>query len=227
MNRRRYGLVVLSGIALAPSALAQSYSEELVRGSTYFMEMCLPPCACPYQGIEVPMHGTFSLRLVAIGDVFDFYAVENVRFVADGRVGETILTGAGTLRSGNVFPQQQMELDLMIQPEGRLVHVASELEPRNVALPNLNATLQSEQIGCSRFTLNMRARACAADTDDGTGTGNPDGGVTIDDLLYYLGVFEAGNLRADIDDGSGTGTPDGGVTIDDLLYYLTRFANGC
>ena len=53
-----------------------------------------------------------------------------------------------------------------------------------------------------------------ADFDDGTGTGQPDGGVTIDDLLYYLAVFEAGISATDLDDGSGTGPPDGGVTID-------------
>ena len=68
---------------------------------------------------------------------------------------------------------------------------------------------------------------CVADVDDGSGTGTPDGGVTIDDLIYYLGLFEAGDVGADVDDGSGTGTPDGGVTIDDLIYYLTRFELGC
>jgi hypothetical protein len=68
---------------------------------------------------------------------------------------------------------------------------------------------------------------CVADVDDGSGTGTPDGGVTIDDLLYYLLIFESGELAADVDDGSGTGTPDGGVTIDDLLYYLQRFELGC
>ncbi len=68
---------------------------------------------------------------------------------------------------------------------------------------------------------------CIADVDDGSGTGTPDCGVTIDDLLYYLGLFEAGAIAADVDDGSGTGTPDGGVTIDDLLYYLVRFEGGC
>lgn len=33
---------------------------------------------------------------------------------------------------------------------------------------------------------------CIADVDDGSGTGNPDGGITIDDLLYYLFRFELG-----------------------------------
>ncbi|MGE0364140.1 MAG: GC-type dockerin domain-anchored protein [Phycisphaerales bacterium] len=68
---------------------------------------------------------------------------------------------------------------------------------------------------------------CIADVDNGTGTGTPDGGVTIDDLLYYIQIFNQGLVDADVDDGSGTGTHDGGVTIDDLLYYLTRFNAGC
>lgn len=68
---------------------------------------------------------------------------------------------------------------------------------------------------------------CIADIDDGSGSGLCDGGVTIDDLLYFLAIFEEGLLRADVDDGSGTGTPDEGVTIDDLLYFLTRFESGC
>lgn len=69
--------------------------------------------------------------------------------------------------------------------------------------------------------------ACVSDFDDGSGTGTPDSGVTIDDLIYYLAIFEAGQSCADVDDGSGTGTPDSGVTIDDLLYYLVRFESGC
>lgn len=68
---------------------------------------------------------------------------------------------------------------------------------------------------------------CVADTDDGNATGTCDGGVTVDDLLYYLGRFESGAAQADVDDGSGLGSPDGGVTIDDLLYYLGRFEAGC
>ena len=68
---------------------------------------------------------------------------------------------------------------------------------------------------------------CVADVDGGSGCGIPDGGVTIDDLLFYLDLFAAGDINADVDDGSFTGTVDGGVTIDDLLYFLTRFQDGC
>lgn len=69
--------------------------------------------------------------------------------------------------------------------------------------------------------------ACIADLDDGTGTGNPDGGVGIEDLLYYLGLYDAGVTCADVDDGTATGHTDGGVGIEDLLFYLTRYDAGC
>ncbi len=68
---------------------------------------------------------------------------------------------------------------------------------------------------------------CVADVDDGSGTGTPDNSVDISDLLYFLALFDAGDLAADLDDGSSTGTPDGGVDISDLLYYLARFDAGC
>lgn len=74
------------------------------------------------------------------------------------------------------------------------------------------------RVGCPR---------CIADVDDGSGTGTPDGGVTTDDLLYYLSAYGDGNARADVDDGTFTGMPDGGVTIEDLLYFLFRFGEGC
>jgi photosystem II stability/assembly factor-like uncharacterized protein len=68
---------------------------------------------------------------------------------------------------------------------------------------------------------------CPADLDNGSGTGQSDGAVTIDDLLYFLVTFEAGSDGVDLDNGSGTGTPDGAVTVDDLLFMLVRFEEGC
>jgi hypothetical protein len=68
---------------------------------------------------------------------------------------------------------------------------------------------------------------CPADLDNGSGTGVPDGGVDVNDLLYFLVQFEAGSLAADLDNGSGSGTPDGGVDINDLLFFLVHFELGC
>lgn len=68
---------------------------------------------------------------------------------------------------------------------------------------------------------------CVADVDNGSGTGIPDGGVSIDDLLLYLRWYNLGSIRADVDNGTFTGTRDSGVSIDDLLYFLARYAAGC
>lgn len=68
---------------------------------------------------------------------------------------------------------------------------------------------------------------CAADLDDGSSSGTPDGGVDVADLVYFFARFEAGDLAADLDDGSGTGVPDLAVDIDDFIYFLQRFDQGC
>lgn len=68
---------------------------------------------------------------------------------------------------------------------------------------------------------------CRADLDDGTGLGNRDGSVNIDDLLFFLWAFELGDARVDLDNGSGMGFGDGAVEISDLLYFLVRFEAGC
>lgn len=78
------------------------------------------------------------------------------------------------------------------------------------------------------FTTGTAAPSCPADLDNGSGTGTPDDGVDINDLLYFLAAFEAGTAAgADLDNGSGTGTPDGGVDINDLLFFLSHFEAGC
>lgn len=90
---------------------------------------------------------------------------------------------------------------------------------------------QTSAVGeCGReyeVELTAPAMPCDTDVDDGSFTGTPDLGVTIDDLLYYLYIFGAGDVAADLDDGSGRGHRDHAVTIDDLLYFLQRFQDGC
>ncbi len=85
-------------------------------------------------------------------------------------------------------------------------------------------------VGTQGFALVVSgdvAELCPADLDDGTGAGNPDQGVDISDLLYFLALFDAGSVDADMDDGSGLGLLDAGVDISDLLYFLARFQAGC
>jgi hypothetical protein len=103
-----------------------------------------------------------------------------------------------------------------------------------LTIRNLNATdagnydcLVTSTCGSSISAASRLTIGCAADYDDGSGTGNPDGGVTIEDMLYYTLLWRNGNVAADLDDGSGTGSADSGVGIEDLLFYLNRFNAGC
>ncbi len=68
---------------------------------------------------------------------------------------------------------------------------------------------------------------CSADLDDGSATGTPDGGVDINDLLFFLAAYEAADPAADIDNGTGLGIADGGVDINDLLFFLGCYEAGC
>lgn len=51
--------------------------------------------------------------------------------------------------------------------------------------------------------------------------------ITIDDMLGFLGAFEAGKIEADCDDDLASGTIDAAVTINDLLRFLVAFEAGC
>lgn len=68
---------------------------------------------------------------------------------------------------------------------------------------------------------------CQGDLDNGTNTGQGDGAVTIEDLVYFLSRYEAGDLAADLDDGSGNGVPNLAVDVDDFVYFILRFDAGC
>lgn len=72
----------------------------------------------------------------------------------------------------------------------------------------------------------LRVR-CPADLDNGGGNGVPDQGVDVNDLIFFIRQFEAGDVRADVDDGSSSGFLDQGVDINDLIYFLRRFELGC
>ena len=91
---------------------------------------------------------------------------------------------------------------------------------RSLSRPPIEPTLAgSVTVSC--------ASACIADLDDGNGTGMSDGAVTIDDLVYFLARFEAGDTRADVAGADGQAGHDGAVTIEDLVLFLQRFEAGC
>lgn len=109
---------------------------------------------------------------------------------------------------------------------------AAEIAARPDLDCNTNGILDSCEIAAGTFADRDRDGIldicqCPADVDDGSGMGRRDGGVTVEDLAYYLDRYFTGTLEADMDDGSGAGQLDDGVTIDDLLFFLSHYAAGC
>lgn len=145
--------------------------------------------------------GTFSLSAAATGNPFLQYIwAKDNNLLFDGTSCGSTISGSGT----------------------------QTLTVSNAAGSD-SGVYQCYAYGTCEWTLSLGGlvAVCVADVDDGSSTGTCDGGVTIDDLLYFMNLIEIGDPAGDIDDGSFTGTPDCGVTIDDLLYYLYLFENGC
>ncbi len=99
--------------------------------------------------------------------------------------------------------------------------------PGNVGEVVYNQWLLQGKSAPAEMDLASIRLVCPSDLDDGSGTGSPDHGTDINDLLYFLAAYEAGAAAADLDDGSDTGVPDGGIDINDLLYFLARYEAGC
>jgi hypothetical protein len=60
------------------------------------------------------------------------------------------------------------------------------------------------------------------------GSAGPDGRLTIDDLIYYIGAFFNNNTAvADFVGLGGSHPRDGALTIDDLIAFLDAFFSGC
>jgi hypothetical protein len=55
----------------------------------------------------------------------------------------------------------------------------------------------------------------------------PDGVLTADDIIVFLGWFFASDSRADIAGPNQTTTPDSNFTADDIIVFLGRFFAGC
>lgn len=60
------------------------------------------------------------------------------------------------------------------------------------------------------------------------GAAGCDGQLSVDDVVYYLGRFFAGdNTVADLVGLGGVAVPDGQTTVDDLVAFLAAFFTGC
>ncbi|MCA3006118.1 MAG: hypothetical protein LW650_09270 [Planctomycetaceae bacterium] len=89
----------------------------------------------------------------------------------------------------------------------------------------------TENSGTVRFAIltNLASPACLADVSGIGGPGSePDGLLTGDDFVTFVGAFSTGDPLADIVGIGGAGTePDGVVSGDDFNAFIASFAAGC
>lgn len=55
----------------------------------------------------------------------------------------------------------------------------------------------------------------------------PDGSLTADDIIVFLGWFFAADSRADVAGANQSTVPDSALTADDIIVFLGRFFGGC
>ncbi|MCU0688242.1 MAG: hypothetical protein MUE97_00655 [Phycisphaerales bacterium] len=58
-------------------------------------------------------------------------------------------------------------------------------------------------------------------------TVGPDGVLTADDIIVFLGWFFATDTRADVAGANQSTTPDSQFTADDIIVFLGRYFEGC
>jgi hypothetical protein len=216
----------------ASAALGQSqrtFRARLVEGSTMLREVCLPPCACPAGATTFPLRGSFVFIPDTPTPWFQEYRVVHVHWSGSIVSRDLIALGDGHYRVGGDFAYtHQLSLDLLLNGAATETLDSGMTIAAGHTFPNFEITATTEQVICQRDTAHVVAvPTCFADLDNGSGLGASDGGVGIEDLLYFLSLYEAGSVEADVDDGSGTTALDGGVGIEDLLHYLRLFSVGC
>ena len=214
-------LHTLIGLVLVPCCLAAPASGQdygtgpttyyLHRPSSY-QEGCWGLCACPLT-VPAPMRGAFTLSLITVGDVTDFYSVTNVNWTVPllGPSGTT-LTGSGNFSAGQ-FPyanHQHMNLDLTLTPpHGSWTGVqhfftTPEAGMRSIDPPPISIEIANSSTGCPGIRLRVVASRYRSDWDG-------DGTVGIPDIFAFL---------ADYFRGQGDYTGDGQNNVSDIMAML-------
>lgn len=124
---------------------------------------------------------------------------------------------SGQLSSGTMYCDCASGGPIAVGPVALPEGVSIEISI--TAAPGSLAEVQTHDDAAS-ITFTAADAYCIADFDDGSGRGQPDHGVSIEDLLAFLDFFDEGRIQSDVN-------LDGGLTIEDLLLFLHHFDAGC
>ncbi|MGH7130470.1 MAG: DUF7453 family protein [Phycisphaerales bacterium] len=88
--------------------------------------------------------------------------------------------------------------------------------------------VDSLESGSGVFVVTIPESCSTADVAGFGGGAGGDGRVTIDDAIFFISAYFAGNLAvADVASLGGTVRPDGQLSPDDLLTFFDAFFAGC
>lgn len=229
VGSRSFVAIAAAFLGAGRDAVAQrvpgTHTLRILPISTFTDNVCNSPCVCITDPIPQPIAGRIYLApAVSIPEVSALagnfrVSILNQALDLEGQAGYVT----------NFDPATLARLTLHTSYGGVLWTLDSgPFVPIDPPFRTLIVNLVSPQSGCTTLHMALQTEeTCTADFDDGSGRGIPDGGVTVDDLLFYVGAFAEGNVIADIDGADANGVPDDAVTIDDLLSFLTHFEQGC
>lgn len=204
----------------APGALGQDYTvgprTYYLHQPSSFQQGCWGDCLCPLT-LPEPMRGTFTLALITVGDVTDFYSVSNVNWFVPRLAGQPFnvtIAGSGNFAAGQVpwADHQNMWLDLTAAPQpGPWAGVGEffttlESGMRTVPPPVIDMEVANSATGCPGVRLRIVASWYKSDW-------NGDGAVNVADIFALLRDYFGGGAKADYNG-------DGLASVADIMAML-------
>lgn len=154
----RHPLLVFGTLLFVASSASDAGASVLYRlePRSTFQQGCFPPCMCPLME-SAPLEGTFELALVSIGDVFDFYAVEDVRWLAPSPSVDHTARGSGSYKVSTIVGQNEMSLELSVD-QNTPAHYGSDTVPVGAEFPEIDVTISRNGGFCIDTVMEVRAR---------------------------------------------------------------------
>lgn len=158
MAGRRPVLVIGSVLLLVLMTVGEAGAAVLYRLDQRgtFQQGCFPPCMCPLME-STSLEGSFELALVSVGDVFDFYSVEAVRWLAPGPSLDHSVRGSGSYKVSTIIGENEMSLDLAVD-QNTPEHYTSDTVPLHAVFPEIDVAISKNGGVCIDTVMEVVAR---------------------------------------------------------------------
>ncbi len=182
----------------------------------------IEPLKCSFLYVPRPPYTDQTLLYVQGKRTEGAGALKGLRFIFENAAGRTKLLDVGKTSTIRPF-KLPSELDYFAITFNVSGNISSSISKVSIA-PQIGLGEQFCQPLFNSIPCTIpNAEALSADLDGGNWTGICDGGVDINDLLYFLAQFESNSDRADIWPAP---EGDGAVTLEDLQAFLKGFEAG-